>query len=139
MLFVTYTTKEEFEAFDAAEKKDHENIFHVITDKKGEKYLICHGDKHMKLMYNNYSYYTPDEVYQKAVGKGLIEDGDKVNICCCYGGLMPKPENKNITLINTECNVLWIKRFKTRNGDGKLVMTTRNNLMTKFCAAVAMF
>ena len=139
MLFTTVITKKEFESFDAAEKKDHSNIFHVITDKKGEKYLVCHGDKTMNLMYNRYDFFTPDEAYEKAVKRGLINDGEKINICCCYGGLMPKPTNKNITILNTEKIPLYIERHKTSNGDAKLVMFTKNNLLTRFCAAVAMF
>lgn len=139
MLFTTYITKAEFDAYDTASKKDQPNIFHVITDKKGKKYLVCHGDKYMKMLYNNYSYYTPDEVYEKAIRKGLIKDGEKINICCCYGGLMSKPTNKNITILNTEKIPLFIERHKTNNGDAKLVMFTKNNLLTRFCAAVAMF
>lgn len=133
MLYIMNVNAKEFESFD---KTKNENIFHVITDINGKKYLICHGDKNMKMIYNNYSFYTPDEVYDRAVKKGLIESSDDLTICCCYGGLMNKPSNKNITMLNKECNILYIHRVRTKKG-GKLVCYTKNNFINRLCAAVA--
>ena len=138
MLKTIYTSQEQFDNYDAIDNADHENVFYVITDLNGNKYLIAHG-KHGLIWTDHGLWYSAKEAYNRCIYKGFIEEGEHLNILCCYGGEIENADS-NITIINTEKQALWINRNKNpKTGIGRLVCFTKSNLIDHVKARIAIW
>lgn len=136
MLKTITMSAQEFDKVEENEK-DHENIFYVFTDNNGDKYLVAHG-KSGFIMTDHGLAYTAKEAYNRCIYKGFIEEGEHLNIICCYGGMIENYDN-NITIINQDKAVCWINRTRLNNGSGRLVCFTKTNLVDRIKARIAIW
>ena len=127
---------EEIKKLNDAEK-NHKNIFIVITDINGDKYLIAHG-KGGFIFGDDGIGRTVDQAYERCLKKGYIKDGEHLHIACCFGAELSH-DNVNVNIINNEYSELFIMRQVLNNGNGRLIMYTKKKLIDRVAAKVAAF
>lgn len=136
MLKTIIMSADEFNKVEENEK-NHENIFYVFEDNNGDKYLVAHGKAGFIITDNGLAY-TARQAYARCVYKGFINDGEHLNIICCYGGMIENHDSE-ITIVNQEKQVLWINRNRLNDGSGRLVCFTKTNLVTRIKARIAIW
>lgn len=137
MMTTIKLNSEEIKRFNTAEKENHENIFMVITDIKGDKYLIAHGIGGYVIADDGIGR-TASQTYTRLVKLGKIENGEHLNIACCFGGDINN-DSKNVTIVNNESAPLFITRQVLNNGMGRLTMFTKTKLSDRIKAAISVF
>lgn len=127
MFKIVNVSRDEYERFNEAENANHSDIFHMITAEDGEKYLITHGVG--GYIIKGGIGRDINQVYESCLYNNYITDGEKVNICCCYGGEIDTSFSKyNTEIINDTETKLYIRRIKFGNVC-RLVMYSGNSII----------
>lgn len=129
-------SKKEFQSFDKAEKENHERIFHCVKAMDGEKYLVAHGAGGYIFADDGIGR-TSKQMYEKCICLGIIKKGQRINICCCYGGIVDTTMTPNVKMINNTDSVLFINRIK--KGSKYYLICYSNNITDKVKAKVFAF
>lgn len=137
MMTTIKINSKEIKRFNEEEKRNHENIFMVLTDIKGDKYLIAHGIGGYVIADDGIGR-TPSQTYARLVKLSKLKNGEHLNIACCFGGDIDN-DSENVTIVNNESAPLFITRQVLNNGMGRLTMFTKTKLSDRVKAAISVF
>ena len=121
-------------------KADWDNIFIVFEDINGTKYVMCHGTSDGWLVYKGFAVSGYD-IYDSCVRRGFINDGEHINIICCYGKTVEKitAEHKfynedrkyNFSFFNTDALPMTCCKTILNNGLVRVNLYTSKNVIER--------
>lgn len=119
--------------------EDTKDRVDTFRDVNGKAYVQLHGGhttvdgRDVGILWFNKEFTIPDLVYDNLVESGFIEDGETLNVICCYGGYQQSKYHP-MNFINYTKKCAATRTIVNNNGGVTLVVYTHDTVFERIAA-----